>query len=225
MGTALTLSLVTQREFGKPFDEFLGAERDSPEAAGERRDFGRPERRRAQQFVLREEFADAAVEQYRALAHQHDPPRILGNEPRRMRNYHDRDTVAVKFTHQRHHAALLAIIEPGRGLVEDEQTRAQREHARHREPLTFALAQQERIAVSRIGKIDGFEDFGASTLDFGVIESEVAWTESNFILDGGGEDLMVGDQENVADFLRGLGGPQRRAIASRKQDLSFRRFE
>jgi hypothetical protein len=73
--------------------------------------------------------------------------------------------------------------------------------------LTFALAQQERIAVSRIGKIDGFEDFGASTLDFGMIESEVARTESDFILDRGSEDLMVGVLENVADFLRGLGRP------------------
>src|SRR6266849_2323424 len=207
MGTALTLSLVTQREFGEPFDEFLGAERDSPEAAGERRDFGRPERRRAQQFVLREEFADAAVEQYRALAHQHDPPRILGDEPRRMRNYHDCDTAAVELAHQRHHAALLAIIEAGRGLVENEKTRAQREYASDREPLTFTFAHQERIAVSRIGKIDGFEDFGASTLDFGVIESEVARTESDFILDSGSEDLMVGILEHVADFLRGLGRP------------------
>src|SRR5229473_5617288 len=64
---SLTLSQVTERELGKPFDEFLGAERDGPEAAGERGDFGRPERRRPQQLVLGEEFADAAVEQYRAL--------------------------------------------------------------------------------------------------------------------------------------------------------------
>src|SRR6266852_9470214 len=204
---SLALSQVTERELGKPFDEFLGAERDGPEAAGERGDFGRPERRRPQQLVLGEEFADAAVEQYRALAHQHDPPRILGDEPRRMRNYHDCDTAAVELAHQRHHAALLAIIEAGRGLVENEQARAQREHASDREPLTFTLAQQERIAVSRLGKIDGFEDFGASTLDFGVIESEVARTESDFILDRGSEDLMVVVLDNVADFLFGLGRP------------------
>src|SRR5216684_3906650 len=177
---SLTLSQVREREFGEPFDEFLGAECDGPEAAGERGDFGRPERRRPQQLVLGEEFADTPIEQHRALAHQHDPPRVLGNEPRRMCNYHDCNTAAVELTHQRHHAALLAIIEAGRGLVENKKTRAQREHASDREPLTFTLAQQERIAVSRIGKIDGFEDFGASTLDFGMIESEVARTESDF---------------------------------------------
>src|SRR6266851_60920 len=204
---SLTLSQVSEREFGKPFDEFFGPERDGPEAAGERGDFGRPERRRPQQLVLREEFADTPIEQHRAPAHQHDPPRILGDEPRRMRNYHDCDTAAVELAHQRHHSVLLAIIEAGRGLVENEKTRAQREYASDREPLTFTFAQQERIAVSRTGKIDGFEDFGASTLDFGVIESEVARTESDFILDRGGEDLMVGILEHVADFLRGLGRP------------------
>ena len=119
-----------------------------------------------------------------------------------MRDHHDRDPVAVKLAHQRHHATLLAVVEAGGRLVEDQHARTQREHARHRQALALALAQQEGIERARILKPHCAQHLFASPLNFIRRKVEVARPEGDLVLDCGGEDLMVGVLENVADLAR-----------------------
>ena len=114
----------------------------------------------------------------------------------------------VQLAHQRHHLALLAIVQPGRRLIEDQQARAQREHARDREPLTLPFAEQKRIAGAFIFEAHRRQHLGASRFDLRGREAEIARPEFHFGLDRVGENLMVGILEDVADFARGLGRPQ-----------------
>ena len=130
-----------------------------------------------------------------------------------MRDHHDRDSVAVELGHQRHHAALLAVIQSGGRLVENQQARAQREHARDRQPLALALAEQEWIERARILKSDRAQHLVASALNLVRREVEVARTEGDLVLDGRGENLMVGVLEDVADLGGGFGRAHRGAVA------------
>ena len=82
-----------------------------------------------------------------------------------MRDHHDRDSFAVELGHQRHHAALLAVIQSGGRLVEDQQARSQREHTRDRQPLALALAEQKWIERARILKADRAQRLVAAPLN------------------------------------------------------------
>jgi len=137
-----------------------------------------------------------------------------------MRDHHDRHARGIQLANQLHHLALLAIIQPGRRLVEDEQPRAQREDARDGEPLPLPLAEQKRIGSALVVEPDRMKNLGAARLDFSFVVPEVARTKFHFGLNRIGENLMVGILEDVADLARSLGGPQRGAIAPFQRDGS-----
>jgi hypothetical protein len=67
-----------------------------------------------------------------------------------VRHDHDRPPAAVQPGEQLEHALLLAMVEPGRRLVEHEHVGPEREHRGDGEPLARALVEEERVLVARV---------------------------------------------------------------------------
>src|SRR5207244_13226667 len=86
---------------------------------------------------------------------------------------------------------------------------AERQYRGHREALANALVEQERVGLA-LAEADGGERLFHPRFDRGRRESQVSRAEGDLLLDAGGEELMVGILEDVADppgeVLEGLAG-------------------
>src|SRR6516165_1935219 len=121
-----------------------------------------------------------------------------------MGNHYYCNAAAVEFSDESHHAALLTIVQSSGRLVEDQQSRAERQYAADRQPLPLSLTQQERIALTRVFEVYGVQYLSDALINLPLAEAEIAWAEAYLLRHRRSKDLMIGILKNVAHLMYGL---------------------
>src|SRR5258708_20382083 len=98
-----------------------------------------------------------------------------------MSDHHDREACPVELADQRHHLALLAIVQPSGRLIENQQPWPKREDTCNRETLPLSLAEQERISVAFVFERDRADHLVASAIDLVIGKTKIARAEFHFI--------------------------------------------
>src|SRR5581483_9397414 len=165
-----------------------------------------------------EEVGDRTVEGDPPVRQQDGPLGVGGDEPGRVRDRDHRRPRPLEIAQEVHERALLAIVQAGGGLVEEENARLERQDGRDREPLPFALRQEERIGVALVrepGPLEAARDALGERLGR---EREVTGPERDLVLDGRGEELVVGVLEDEADVARDPSRTRARRVAAGDAD-------
>ena len=154
-----------------------------------------------------------------------DPREVRGGELHVVGDGDDRPSGIAEGADHGPDAFDAGGVLAGRGLVEDQDRRIHREHARERDQLAAREVQVVGIRRAHVGQPDRVEASGDELDDLVGGSAQVPWPERHLALDGPLEQLLVGVLEDESDRGREL--VDRQAVGGRaaEQDLALGRSQ
>ncbi len=149
------------------------------------------------QHLIRRRVGDQAM----ILAEHQRAVGEVGQQRQIVCGRDERQSGVVQFLEQLQQHRLAARVEPRGGLVEQQDGGAHDEEGGERDALLLAAAEALREAGAEVEETEQVQRIVEAGADFTFRPPQLQRAESQFIFDGGVEELRLGVLKQKADFL------------------------